>query len=62
MRVERNILLTVSASWVVAGALAIPVFVFAQGVPPHYKASPDVYKVISENDKFSRDRGNMETG
>jgi hypothetical protein len=24
----------------------------AQDVPPHYKASPDVYKLISENDKF----------
>ena len=45
-------MLSISASLVVAGGLAIPVSVLAQAVAPSYKASPDVYKLISENDQF----------
>lgn len=52
MKVRRNILLSVSASLVVAGGLATPVSVLAQDAPPSYKASPDVYKLISENEQF----------
>jgi mannose-6-phosphate isomerase-like protein (cupin superfamily) len=52
MKVGRNILLSVSASLAVAGGLAIPVSVLAQGVQPSYKASPDVYKLLAENDQF----------
>jgi mannose-6-phosphate isomerase-like protein (cupin superfamily) len=52
MKVGRALLLSVSASLVVAGALATPVSVWAQAVAPSYKAAPDVYKLISENDQF----------
>ena len=52
MKIKRNIFLSVSASLVMVGGLANPVSVLAQGVPPSYKASPDVYKLVSENDQF----------
>lgn len=52
MNVRRRILLSISVSLVVAGGLAIPVSVSAQGVPPSYEASPEVYKLIAENDQF----------
>jgi hypothetical protein len=52
MQVGRNIVLSVSASLVMAGGLAIPDSALAQGTPPSYKASPDVYKLVSENDQF----------
>lgn len=51
MIVGRNILV-VSASLVVAGGLTAPVSVMAQGVPPSYEASPEVYKLLAENDQF----------
>jgi predicted metal-dependent enzyme (double-stranded beta helix superfamily) len=51
MRVGRNIFVSLSAL-VAVGGLATQISVSAQDVPPHYKASPDVYKLVSENDKF----------
>ena len=52
MKSERNILLSLSASLVVAAGLATPVPVLAQNPPPSYIAAPDVYKLIAENDQF----------
>ena len=42
----------VVVSLVVAGGLAMPFAVSAQDVPLSYKASPDVYKLLAENDQF----------
>jgi hypothetical protein len=38
--------------FVVLGWLAIFVSAFAQNVQPSYQASPDVYKLVGENDQF----------
>lgn len=39
------------AAIAVASALT-PVLASAQAVPPSYEASPDIYKLLSENDQF----------
>ncbi len=52
MKAERNILLSLSASLVVAAGLATPVPVLAQNPPPSYIAASDVYKLLAENDQF----------
>lgn len=39
-------------SIVFGGALAMPLAVWAQAVPRSFVASPDVYKVIAENDQY----------
>ena len=45
-------LLSLAASLVVAEGLALPFAVSAQEVPLSYKAAPEVYKLLAENDQF----------
>ena len=52
MKIERNSLLSVAVSLIVAGGLATPFAVSAQDAPLSYKASADVYKLLAENDQF----------
>lgn len=52
MKIERNSLVSVAVSLVVAGGLATPFAVSAQDTPLSYKASPEVYKLLAENDQF----------
>jgi hypothetical protein len=52
MKYERNSFLSVAASLAVAGALATPFAVSAQETPLSYKAAPEVYKLLAENDQF----------
>lgn len=55
MKTKPKTLLSVAVSLVVAGGLATSLAVSAedaQAVPPSYVASPDVYKLISENEHF----------
>ncbi len=52
MRIERNSLLSVAVSLVVVGGLGTPFAVSGQEVPLSHKASPDVYKLLAENDQF----------
>jgi beta-alanine degradation protein BauB len=52
MKTRRNIFLRVSASLVIVGGLMGSASVLAEDVPPSYVASPDVYKLISENENF----------
>jgi quercetin dioxygenase-like cupin family protein len=52
MNVGRRIISSISVSLVLAGGAAAPISVLAQGVPTSYKASPEVYKLIAENDQF----------
>ena len=51
MKRGRIVLLAVATSLVVAGIATIPK-VSAGGVAPSYVASPDVYKLLSENEHF----------
>ena len=48
MKVERSVLL--SASLLAASVFAASAW--GQRAAPHYEASPDVYKIVSENDQF----------
>jgi quercetin dioxygenase-like cupin family protein len=52
MKISPNSLVSLTASLVVSGALAMPIAASAQDVPLSYKASPDVYKLLAENDQF----------
>jgi quercetin dioxygenase-like cupin family protein len=52
MKIKPKSLLCVAVFLVVTGGLAIPLPGSAQDVAPSYKASPDVYKLISENEHF----------
>jgi len=52
MKIERSSLVSVTVSLVIAVGLATPLAVSAQDAPLSYKASPDVYKLLAENDQF----------
>lgn len=52
MKIDRNSLLSVAISLVVAGGLAVPFSVLAADAPLSYKAAPDTYKLLFENDQF----------
>ena len=52
MKIESNNVLSVAVSVVLAGGLAMPFAVSAQSAPLSYTASPDVYKLLAENDQF----------
>lgn len=52
MTIEPNSLLSVAVSLVVVGGLGTPFAVSAQDAPLSHKASPDVYKLLAENDQF----------
>lgn len=52
MKTKPNRLLSLTTSFVAAGVLATPVTVSAQDTPLSYKASPDVYKLLAENENF----------
>jgi len=52
MKIERNSLLSVAAALVVASGIAVPFSVLAADAPLSYKASPDSYKLLFENDQF----------
>lgn len=52
MKTKRRRFLSLAASFVAAGALAAPLAVSAQDAPLSYKASPEVYKLLAENENF----------
>ncbi len=52
MKLDPKRLSRVGIFLIVAGSLAAPLPGLAQDVAPSYKASPDVYKLISENEHF----------
>lgn len=52
MKTKPNRFLSLTASLVAAGALAAPLTVSAQDAPLSYKASPEVYKLLAENENF----------
>lgn len=52
MKMKLKSLLSVVVSLVAAGGMAMPFSASAQSAPLSYKASPDVYKLLAENDQF----------
>jgi hypothetical protein len=52
MKMEPKTFLAVVVSLVAAGGLVTSFSASAQSAPPSYTASPEVYKVLSENDQF----------
>src|SRR5574340_1127405 len=52
MKIEPKRFVFVAASLIVAGGLVTSFAVSAQDAPLSYKASPDVYKLLAENDQF----------
>jgi hypothetical protein len=52
MKMKPKTLLSVAVSLIAAGGLATPFAVSAQATPLSYKASPDIYKLLAENDQF----------
>jgi hypothetical protein len=52
MKIETRNLLSAVVSLVVAGGLVTPFAALAEDAPLSYKASPDVYKLLGENDQF----------
>lgn len=42
----------VTAAWLVASLLVLPGPTLAQGLPRSFAASPDIYKVIAENEQY----------
>jgi mannose-6-phosphate isomerase-like protein (cupin superfamily) len=52
MKIERNSLVFVTVSLVMAGGLAMPSAALAQDTPLSYKVSPEMYKLLAENDQF----------
>lgn len=52
MNMKPKTLLSVAVSLVVAGGLATSLAVSAEDAALSYKASPDVYKLLNENDQF----------
>ena len=52
MKVGRNIYISLSVSLAAAGWLMTPLTVSAEDAPLSYKAAPEVYKLLAENDQF----------
>ena len=52
MKIEPKRLSRLGVFLIVAGGLAAPLPGLAEDVAPSYKASPDVYQLISENEHF----------
>jgi len=52
MKLELNCLSRIGVPLIAAVGLATPLLGTAQEVAPSYKAAPDVYQLISENDQF----------
>jgi hypothetical protein len=52
MKMKPKALFAVAVSLVAAGGLVTSFSASAQSAPPSYTASPEVYKLLSENDEF----------
>ena len=52
MKMKQQRFLSVVASLIAVGGMALPLSASAQSAPLSYKASPDVYKLLAENDQF----------
>jgi oxalate decarboxylase/phosphoglucose isomerase-like protein (cupin superfamily) len=52
MKMKPKALLAVAVSLVAAAGLVTSFSASAQSAPPSYTASPEVYKLLSENDEF----------
>ncbi|MCC7487514.1 MAG: cupin domain-containing protein [Burkholderiales bacterium] len=52
MEIETGRLLSIVASLVAAAGITTPSAAFAADAPLSYKASPQVYKLLGENDQF----------
>ena len=52
MKIRLKSCLTASLSIVIAGGLAVPASALADDAPSADKASPEIYKLLAENDQF----------
>jgi beta-alanine degradation protein BauB len=62
MKMKPKTILSVAVSLVAAAGLAMSFSASAQSVPPSYTASPDMYKLLSENDQFRVVRQTIKPG
>jgi beta-alanine degradation protein BauB len=62
MKMKPKMHLAIAASLVAAGGLMTSFSASAQSEPPSYTASPDVYKLLSENDQFRVILQNLKPG